>query len=222
MGPARSYSTLAATAARASPDCYPGRLVQSLGASFAGISIILPGCARSSSIRGKPTKSFIPEAVGWLEVPGRYVALVLNAATGERFVLRDPLGGMPCLLVVYQGVSLIFSDMDACARLGLMRFSVNWNYIRRLVVDCSLQSRETASSRWQRFNLASACDSCGARATARSNGIRSRSPGRPASRIRCRRPSNCDEPSAHVPTHGLHVTPGWCTTSREGSIPRSC
>src|SRR5262249_43409810 len=41
---------------------------------------------------------------------GRYVALIRDPATGEAWILRDPTGAMPCLMMSFQGLNLIFSD----------------------------------------------------------------------------------------------------------------
>jgi asparagine synthase (glutamine-hydrolysing) len=75
---------------------------------------------------------------------GRYVALVQDAATSETWILRDPSGGMPCLLTTHQGVSLVFSDLEDCVALGIRRFTVSWEYIRGLLAYSGYQSRESA------------------------------------------------------------------------------
>jgi asparagine synthase (glutamine-hydrolysing) len=74
---------------------------------------------------------------------GRYVAVVHDAATGETWVLRDPTGGLPCLLMTYRGVNIVFSDLQDCLKLGLPGFSVNWRYVAGVVAHSSLQVRET-------------------------------------------------------------------------------
>jgi asparagine synthase (glutamine-hydrolysing) len=74
---------------------------------------------------------------------GRYVGLVQDGATGETWILRDPSGAMPCLLARYQGVHLVFSDLDDCLKLGLLNFSVSWPYIRALLANSTLQARST-------------------------------------------------------------------------------
>ena len=75
---------------------------------------------------------------------GRYVALIQDAATSETWILRDPSGGMPCLLTTQQGVNLVFSDLEDCVALGIEHFTVNWEYIRRLLAYSGYQSRESA------------------------------------------------------------------------------
>jgi asparagine synthase (glutamine-hydrolysing) len=75
---------------------------------------------------------------------GRYVGLIQDAATAETWVLRDPSGGMPCFLAAYQGVNLVFSDMEDCFALGVLNFTVRWEYIRRFLAYTGYQARETA------------------------------------------------------------------------------
>jgi asparagine synthase (glutamine-hydrolysing) len=75
---------------------------------------------------------------------GRYVALVQDAGTGETWILRDPTGGMPCLMMVHQGVNLVFSDFEDCYALGIRQFNVNWEYIRRMLAFGGYQSRKSA------------------------------------------------------------------------------
>jgi len=75
---------------------------------------------------------------------GRYVALIQDAATSETWVLRDPSGGLPCLMTTHQGIKLVFSDLEDCAALGIRHFTVSWDYIRGLLAYSGYQSRETA------------------------------------------------------------------------------
>jgi asparagine synthase (glutamine-hydrolysing) len=75
---------------------------------------------------------------------GRYVALIQDAATSETWILRDPTGAMPCLLAAHQGVNLVFSDLEDCIALGVMQFTVDWEFIRGFLAYSGYQSRETA------------------------------------------------------------------------------
>src|SRR3984893_1808191 len=75
---------------------------------------------------------------------GRYVALIQDAATSETWILRDPSGGMPCLMTTHQGVNLVFSDLEDCVALGIRHFTVSWEYIRGVLAYSGYQSRETA------------------------------------------------------------------------------
>jgi asparagine synthase (glutamine-hydrolysing) len=75
---------------------------------------------------------------------GRYVAIVRNTHTGEVWVLRDPSGGLPCWLVVHEGVSIVCSDIEDCRALLGVGFTVNWNYVAGFVAYPGLQVRPTA------------------------------------------------------------------------------
>jgi asparagine synthase (glutamine-hydrolysing) len=75
---------------------------------------------------------------------GRYVAIVRNPRTGEVWVLRDPLGQLPCMLTTVKGVTIIFSDFEDCLKLSSLKFSVNWNYIAGILANPGILIRETA------------------------------------------------------------------------------
>lgn len=75
---------------------------------------------------------------------GRYVSVVQDAATGESWVLRDPSGHMPCFIATHQGVNLAFSDLEDCIALGVLQFTVNWDFIRAFIAYSNYQARETA------------------------------------------------------------------------------
>ena len=74
---------------------------------------------------------------------GRYAAILRDRSTGNVQVLRDPGGNLPCLLTTYQGVSIVFSDVEDCLSLGVMRFSINWKYVAAHVPHSALQVHET-------------------------------------------------------------------------------
>lgn len=73
---------------------------------------------------------------------GNYVAFLREPGTETRWVLRSPAGTLPCLHATYGGVDLYFSWTEACARLGVMPFSINWRYVGRSLVG-PLASAET-------------------------------------------------------------------------------
>jgi len=60
---------------------------------------------------------------------GRYVAFLTDEEINIRRIIRDPTGGFPCFFIRYRGVDIYFSHMADCTRLGLLTFTVNWNYI---------------------------------------------------------------------------------------------
>jgi len=75
---------------------------------------------------------------------GRYVAIMADAKSGVVQVLRDPSGAFPCFVTRYEGVSIVFSDIEDCLSMGLRHFTMNWKYIAGAVIQPGLQSRETA------------------------------------------------------------------------------
>lgn len=74
---------------------------------------------------------------------GRYVAVAEDAVADTVWVLRDPSGALPCFLTTFRGVHLVFSDLEDCVALELLRFSINWAYIGAVVSNSALQVRET-------------------------------------------------------------------------------
>lgn len=57
---------------------------------------------------------------------GRYVALLYDARTDEKLVVRDPTGGMPCLWVDSNGVHICGSLFEDLLQFAPGRFSINW------------------------------------------------------------------------------------------------
>jgi asparagine synthase (glutamine-hydrolysing) len=74
---------------------------------------------------------------------GRYIAILREGANQGIRVLRDPTGGLPCFMTEYGGVRIIFSDVEACLSLRMLRFSINWRYVASVVPYSALQIRET-------------------------------------------------------------------------------
>jgi asparagine synthase (glutamine-hydrolysing) len=74
---------------------------------------------------------------------GRYVALLRDPVSHSVSVLRDPSGGLPCLLVQHERVNLLFSDLEDCTALNIVNWSINWDYIGALVAYSGLRTRET-------------------------------------------------------------------------------
>lgn len=63
---------------------------------------------------------------------GRYVAFIRDAASDRTWVLRDPTGTLPCFMTSIDEVSIFFSRIDDCIRLGAT-FTVNWSYVLTLI-----------------------------------------------------------------------------------------
>lgn len=75
---------------------------------------------------------------------GRYVAFINDPRTKRCWVLRSPTGGLPAFTIDYQGILIIFSQIEDCLDLGLGPFTINWPYIRNRVAAGSAESDETA------------------------------------------------------------------------------
>ena len=75
---------------------------------------------------------------------GRYVAIVRNPRDGAVSVLRDPMGQLPCMLTSFKGVDIVFSDLEDCLKLGLLKFTVNWDYVAGVLANPGILTRETA------------------------------------------------------------------------------
>lgn len=74
---------------------------------------------------------------------GRYVAILREGANQKVRAIRDPSGGLPCYIVRYRRISLVFSEIDELLKLGLMGFSLNWEFIASMLPYSALQIRET-------------------------------------------------------------------------------
>jgi asparagine synthase (glutamine-hydrolysing) len=72
---------------------------------------------------------------------GNYVAFILDAHRGARYIFKDPCGSLPCHFMELDGVQLVFSCLGDCRELGL-RFSVNWAFVRARIANGSREVRE--------------------------------------------------------------------------------
>lgn len=71
---------------------------------------------------------------------GDYVAFGRDAVKGNRWVLKDPTGSLPCLRSDFRGVSLFFSRIGDCMDLRLQPFTINDSFLRsHLMIGSSLQ-----------------------------------------------------------------------------------
>jgi asparagine synthase (glutamine-hydrolysing) len=65
---------------------------------------------------------------------GNYVAFIrLPSKTADVVVVKDPSGNLPCLTTNLRGITVIFSCPTDCVGTGLLKFTVNWEYVRRRV-----------------------------------------------------------------------------------------
>ena len=74
---------------------------------------------------------------------GTYFATFRNGLNNRFYILRDPMGSLPCFMTSYRGISVFFSHFDDCARLVPVAFSINRNYIIASFVERRLLNRES-------------------------------------------------------------------------------
>ncbi len=74
---------------------------------------------------------------------GRYVAIAESETADRVWILRDPSGALPCSLTTFRDVHIVFSDLEDVLALGLLTFTVNWDYVTAAVASSALQVRET-------------------------------------------------------------------------------
>lgn len=72
---------------------------------------------------------------------GRYVAF-LKTDSGFS-VISDPTSGIPCFYTIINGVVLVFSNLELCDFLDKSQFTINTDFIRKLLVYDKIQTGET-------------------------------------------------------------------------------
>lgn len=75
---------------------------------------------------------------------GRYVALLVDAHSPRRWVLRDPMGGIPCFQVQAGELTVYCTSLEDCHRFGVGSFSINWEYLAADLALDTVRSRLTA------------------------------------------------------------------------------
>jgi asparagine synthase (glutamine-hydrolysing) len=71
---------------------------------------------------------------------GDYVAFAHTAVDHKKWVLKDPIGYLPCFRTVFRDVTIVFSRIVDCLDLQLQRFTVNDAFLHaHLVAGSSLQ-----------------------------------------------------------------------------------
>lgn len=110
----------------------PGRTAVILGTAFENCDPL----GRAVPVRKAFTKPEVDElAAGeWREVVhrcwGRYVLFAHDNVAHRSYVVRDPLGGLPCYRTMStEGLNFFFSAVEDCLSLGLTSFSINWDFV---------------------------------------------------------------------------------------------
>jgi asparagine synthase (glutamine-hydrolysing) len=64
---------------------------------------------------------------------GNYVAFLTDPRGQRKWIVKDPTGSLPCFMTAAKGVSIFFSCIADCVRISVLRFSVNWQWVRSRV-----------------------------------------------------------------------------------------
>jgi asparagine synthase (glutamine-hydrolysing) len=72
---------------------------------------------------------------------GKYVAFVNNPLTGERNIIRDCSGSMPCYRTAINRVEIVFSDVEDLDVLDSGDFAIDWNYLSAFIYSSDLPIR---------------------------------------------------------------------------------
>lgn len=64
---------------------------------------------------------------------GNYVAFLRDEAGATRWIIKGPTGTLPCFMTVHDGVTIFFSCIADCTRGGLLKFTINWPWVRARV-----------------------------------------------------------------------------------------
>jgi asparagine synthase (glutamine-hydrolysing) len=62
---------------------------------------------------------------------GNYVALIADAHSASKWVVKDPCGSLPCFTTGFRGITIVFSAIADCIELGSLRFTINRRYLER-------------------------------------------------------------------------------------------
>jgi asparagine synthase (glutamine-hydrolysing) len=77
---------------------------------------------------------------------GSYVAILCDSATDAVYVLRAPMGDLPCFYALIEGVQVCFSRAEDYRRLGVGRFEINWSFFETYLAFRDPHSSETGIS----------------------------------------------------------------------------
>jgi asparagine synthase (glutamine-hydrolysing) len=74
---------------------------------------------------------------------GHYVAILADEAQRTKWVLRSPACHQPCLWLTHEGVRLYFSSVEDCAKLNLLRLTINWDVVAAFSAFTRVSGAET-------------------------------------------------------------------------------
>jgi asparagine synthase (glutamine-hydrolysing) len=83
---------------------------------------------------------------------GQYVLLLVEDSSRTRWVFRSPACHQPCLCALHEGIRLYFSAVEDLSALGLMRLSVNWDFVAAFSAFARTSGSETGLSEIRQLN----------------------------------------------------------------------
>lgn len=87
---------------------------------------------------------------------GRYVTFLENKSNHTYYVLPDPSGTLPCYYTQHKGVGIYFTNIEDCAQLDGIRFSIDWKHISNYLCINFTQKNDTGLKEVSRL-LAGEC-----------------------------------------------------------------
>lgn len=86
------------------------------------------GECQSAAIVRSEGRHLIDAYWGW------YVAFLQYRSSHTKWVVRGPMGDLPCFHVTYKGVHIFCSWIDDCVSLGALPFTIDWDFVAAQVV----------------------------------------------------------------------------------------
>lgn len=83
---------------------------------------------------------------------GHYVLFLVDGPSRSRWVFRSPACHQPCLYTVHEGIRLYFSAVEDLAALGLMKLSVNWDFVAAFSAFARTSGSETGLNEIRQLN----------------------------------------------------------------------
>jgi asparagine synthase (glutamine-hydrolysing) len=120
------------------PIILPRGLGVVLGTLFRNKAALCEGDSYEKAVLGGAEADSIVASAGRLLVRafwGNYVAFLVDPESDTVRVLKDPTGDLPCYTSRFSGVSLFYSYVSDCVDLGVLPFSINWDYVVARVVS---------------------------------------------------------------------------------------
>lgn len=96
-----------------------------------------PTPSRKALLDTAATEYIVRSQGNWLATRcwGDYVAFVTDAQGRFRWVIKDPVGNLPCFSTSFRGLKIFFSCIADCLKLQLLSFTINPSFLSRRLVN---------------------------------------------------------------------------------------